>query len=172
MINGPANPKSIQGSKKVDLSLFPPIGLLHGAHAMMDGARKYNAYNWRDQKIEARIYTAAAIRHILAWQEGEESAEDSGAHHLGHALACCAILLDAQASGALLDNRVHGETAAVLAELQVKIEARAKQFTALDDQKGSFVVRASERVYEKKNPVCEDSCSDSGSGRSAELRPF
>jgi broad-specificity NMP kinase len=81
------------------------VGLLHGAHAMMDGAKKYGPYNWRDKKVQADIYVDAALRHLMDWFEGQECASDSHVHHLGHALACCAILLDAQANDSLIDNR-------------------------------------------------------------------
>jgi hypothetical protein len=37
--------------------------------------------------------------------DGEELAADSGVHHLGHARACCNILLDAAENGFLVDNR-------------------------------------------------------------------
>lgn len=100
-----ANPKDLIGAKKVDLSLFPSIATFHGAHAMMDGARKYGPYNWRDNAVLARVYVAAAKRHLDYWEAGEECAKDSGVHHLGHAIACCAILVDAQATGNLIDNR-------------------------------------------------------------------
>jgi len=99
------NPKDIVGATKVDISLFPVVGILHGAHAMMDGAKKYDPYNWRAKKVQARIYYSAAQRHIMDWMEGEECASDSGVHHLGHAIACLAILLDCQHNDCLIDNR-------------------------------------------------------------------
>ena len=103
------NPKDWAGAEKVSLTKLPGVALAHGAHAMMDGARKYGAYNWRGKRVRASIYVDAAMRHLLSWFEGEEAAGDSGAHHLGHALACCAILLDAQAVGNLADDRPVGK---------------------------------------------------------------
>jgi hypothetical protein len=73
--------------------------------AMMDGAKKYGPYNWRAKKVVASIYIDAAMRHLATWFEGQETASDSKVHHLGHAIACCAILLDAQATGNLVDDR-------------------------------------------------------------------
>lgn len=99
------NPKDIVGSTKVSISKLPAIGIIHGAHAMMNGAGKYGPYNWRDKSVQASIYVDAAMRHILEWFEGQELAPDSKCHHLGHALACCAILLDAQANSAMIDDR-------------------------------------------------------------------
>lgn len=99
------NPKDLFGNKKVSITKFPLIALLHGSHAMMNGADKYGPYNWRDKAVIASIYVDAAFRHLMAWFEREEAAQDSGVHHLGHALACCAILLDAEATGNLIDDR-------------------------------------------------------------------
>lgn len=99
------NPKDLVGSRKVSVTKLPPVAVIHGSRAMMDGARKYGPYNWREKDVVAHIYLDAALRHLYAWFEGEELAQDSGVHHLGHAIACCAILLDAQTNGNLIDDR-------------------------------------------------------------------
>lgn len=95
---------------------------------MMDGARKYNAFNWRDNKVIAHIYVDAMLRHIGAWfDEREENAPDSGVHHLGHVIANAAILLDAQETGNLLDDRPKpGKFATVIARLNKTIADRNK----------------------------------------------
>lgn len=99
------NPKDLFGSSKVSITKVPHIAVLHCAHAMMNGVSKYGAYNWRDKEVLATIYVDAAIRHLGDWLEGEEDAPDSRVHHLGHVMACCAIILDAQAGGNLIDDR-------------------------------------------------------------------
>ena len=100
------NPKDLIGVTKVSISKFPVIGTIMGAMAMMlDGADKYGPYNWRGNKVVASIYVDAAKRHMDCWFEGQENAGDSKVHHLGHAIACCAILLDAQVTGNLVDDR-------------------------------------------------------------------
>lgn len=99
------NPKTFQGIKKVSITKLPAVAILHGAHAFMEGAFRYGPYNWREKKVPASTYVDAGIRHFLAWFEGQENASDSGIHHLGHALACAALLLDAQESGNLIDDR-------------------------------------------------------------------
>lgn len=99
------NPKDLIGSKKVSITKLPPVAILHGAHAMMDGARKYGPYNWREKPILASVYIDAAMRHLEAYFSGEQIAQDSKVHHLGHAIGCCAILLDAEAYGNLVDDR-------------------------------------------------------------------
>lgn len=101
------NPKDTLGMKKVNTYLMPPLAVMYGAHAMMDGAVKYGPYNWRDKAVIASVYITAADRHIKLWQSKEEQADDSGVHHLGHAIACLAILIDAQAEKCLKDDRVY-----------------------------------------------------------------
>lgn len=95
---------------------------------MMDGARKYGPFNWRGNAVVASIYIDALIRHAMSWFEGEECADDSGVHHLGHAIACLGILLDAQETGNLVDDRPGKDAVAtrVLKRLQEQIEERAK----------------------------------------------
>jgi len=123
-----SNPKDIQGERKVALSLVPPVSLLHCAMAMMDGARKYGPYNWRKNNVQAMIYASAAKRHLEAWIDGEELAPDSLAHHLGHGMACLAILLDAQESGNLIDNRpVKGSFARVAARLAKQLRKKDRE---------------------------------------------
>lgn len=99
------NPKDLVGRAKASLSKVPAIASGWCAAAFMDGARKYNAYNWRENAVIASVYVDAAKRHLDQWFEGERCAEDSGVHHLGHAMACCAILLDAEATGNLVSDR-------------------------------------------------------------------
>lgn len=121
------NPKDIHGYKKVDLTLLPSIASVHGSHAMMDGAKKYGPYNWRDNAVLARVYIAAAVRHINMWAAGEELAEDSSVHHLGHAIACLAILLDAQATGNLIDDRAKSEALIkAMKDLDAIVKAQAE----------------------------------------------
>lgn len=123
-----SNPKDSIGAKKVSITKFPAVGIYHGAHAMMNGAEKYGPYNWRGNKVIASIYVDAAIRHLTAWLEREEIAEDSEVHHLGHAIACCAILLDAQETGNLIDDRPESDGTAirVLQRLNAVIKKRSE----------------------------------------------
>ena len=93
------NPKDLLGIKKVPLGEVPAVAIAHESCAMLDGDLKYGFRNWRENDVQARVYTDAARRHISAWEEGEDYAEDSGVHHLAHARACLGILLDAQESG-------------------------------------------------------------------------
>lgn len=107
-IKDEANPKDLIGQKKVPMGQVPPIAIAHEAAAMLDGTLKYGYRNYREKKVRATVYIDACLRHLYAWLDGQERAEDSGIHHLGHARACLGILLDAQANNSLLDDRVKG----------------------------------------------------------------
>jgi hypothetical protein len=134
-VQGPVgvNPKDLLGISKVSMTKVSPIALAHEALAMMDGAEKYGPYNWRDNKVIASIYVDALMRHVWAWFDGEETAQDSGVHHLGHARACLNILLDAQATDCLHDDRPkNGAMGKVLAELNAKIKAKSAEKNSSD----------------------------------------
>lgn len=75
---------------------------------MANGAVKYGPYNWRESQISATVYYAACSRHLKDWYDRidkDDSAPDSGVHHLKHAAACLAMLLDTLDSDMLNDNR-------------------------------------------------------------------
>lgn len=99
------NPKTQFGVSKVPLHLVPPIAIGEMSEAFENGANKYGAYNWREKTISSSVYYAAALRHLMAWWDGEDYAPDSGVHHLGHVMACCAMVLDSKAISKLNDNR-------------------------------------------------------------------
>ncbi|MDI4659527.1 MULTISPECIES: dATP/dGTP diphosphohydrolase domain-containing protein [Cobetia] len=100
------NPKDAIGANKLPLHLWPVPATALGSLALLDGALKYGRTNWRAAGVRASIYVDACQRHLGAWFEGEDTDPDSGIHHLGHALACLAILTDAQHAGKLTDDRM------------------------------------------------------------------
>jgi len=99
------NPKAAAGAAKPSIAVIPSSALYAAAAAHMDGAYKYGAHNWRISGVRASTYYAAVQRHLQAWWEGEQLADDSGIPHLGHALACINILIDAETCGKLTDDR-------------------------------------------------------------------
>lgn len=101
----PTNPKDALGANKVPLHLWPTTATTLGAMALLDGALKYGRSNYRVIGVRASIYYDAAMRHIMRWFEGEDCDRESGLPHLSHALACLAIIVDAQAAGKLRDDR-------------------------------------------------------------------
>ena len=114
------NPKTAIGAAKLPLDLVPPTAVQHLAAAFKDGGVKYGPFNWREQQVSSTVYYAAALRHLFAWFDGEDFAQDSGVHHLAHAMACMAIVLDAESVGMLNDNR---PTAGKAADMQKEFAA-------------------------------------------------
>jgi hypothetical protein len=108
------NPKTVLGTKKPSLSKVPASAVLYEALAMMNGAEKYGPYNWRTKKVTASVYIDACKRHLDAWFDGEEVADDSKVPHLGHARASLAILIDAIETGNVNDDRPPKGAAAAL----------------------------------------------------------
>lgn len=101
------NPKDAVGANKLPLHLWPTTATAMGSIGLLEGALKYGRSNWRESGVRASIYVDACKRHLDAWFEGEECAPDSGSPHLANALACLAIIVDAQAAGKLVDDRAY-----------------------------------------------------------------
>jgi hypothetical protein len=109
----PSNPKDLIGSDKIPLHLWPMSATIGGSLALLEGALKYGRSNWRAAGVRPSIYFDALNRHMGRWMAGEERAPDSELGHLDHALACLAILKDAQVTGMLLDDREYKGAATV-----------------------------------------------------------
>jgi hypothetical protein len=89
---------------KPDLSLIPKAALDSCAKAFMFGASKYERDNFREGMEWTRL-TASCMRHVTAFQEGENLDPESGVHHLGHALACLSMLMYYVETQSGTDNR-------------------------------------------------------------------
>lgn len=71
-----------------------PFGALRSVIAVLEfGATKYAPDNWKTVPDARRRYFDASIRHITAWWGGEKSDDESGEHHLAHAICCLLFLL-------------------------------------------------------------------------------
>lgn len=118
----PSNPKDSIATNKVPLGLFPPVAIAYGAIGMLEGKLKYGEANFRAVGVRASIYIDAAIRHLESWRDGENLTQDSGCDHLGNALACIAIILDARSIGKLVDDRqIPGNLPQTLKDLEEKV---------------------------------------------------
>ena len=127
--DNPDNPKQRYGIVKPSMQYVSPIANVWMAEAMREGAEKYGPFNWRTKAVEALTYYSAAIRHLDLWMSGEDIDPVSGVHHLGHAMACMNILLDAQhIPGCLIDNRPKdGGVLAKLVELRTKVNTERQR---------------------------------------------
>lgn len=142
----PTNPKDKICVFKMPLTLWPLIATIHGCLALLDGMLKYGRRNWRAAGVQAMVYVDAALRHILKWAYGEKIDPDSGVHHLGHALACLAILLDAEADGTLVDDREYNGAASL---------AVLKEFTPLVEQMKAKYADRHPQHFDIRDQACE-----------------
>lgn len=99
------NPKDACGIRKAPLSCVPLPVLLELGCAMLEGQLKYARHNYRAIGVRASVYFDAAIRHLFAWWEGEDLDPDSGMPHIVKAMACLAVVRDAQLQGKCTDDR-------------------------------------------------------------------
>ena len=124
------NPKTAVGAKKIPLEVVPPSAVHALAEAFADGAKKYGPYNWREKTISSSVYYGAALRHLCAWWDGEDYASDSGVHHLYHALACIAMVIDGDSVGKLNDNRPPKGAASAFQKRWVEKASNDNKFTS------------------------------------------
>ena len=74
---------------------------------MADGADKYGPFNWQDKPILATVYIDAMFRHLVSYMTGEmvDPGSKSGGLHLAAIRAGAGILIDAHATGKIIDDR-------------------------------------------------------------------
>jgi hypothetical protein len=106
------NPKLIRAMKegKAPMDYLVPSVLEGDARVHKTGADKYGKFNWRIDPILASTYVAAIMRHWKEWVEGIDKDPESGESPLTHIRACCAVVLDAQKYGTLIDDRGRAES--------------------------------------------------------------
>lgn len=101
----PSNPKDSVGIKKVPMSAVSGPVLMELGLAMLEGALKYGRHNYRTVGVRASVYYDAALRHLMAWWEGEDIDPDSGLSHLVKAIACLVVIRDSMIRGNWSDDR-------------------------------------------------------------------
>lgn len=77
---------------KPALGLLPYYSLQEIAKVLKFGAEKYGKYNWIKGMDWSRLIDAS-LRHILAFNDGEDLDPESGLPHLAHASSCLLFLL-------------------------------------------------------------------------------
>jgi hypothetical protein len=70
---------------KPDFSLLPMSTLEDEVRVWMYGAQKYASWNWA-KGMPWSVPFACLMRHMAAWQRGEENDPESGLPHLAHAM--------------------------------------------------------------------------------------
>lgn len=78
-------------SDKPRMELLSSIALEEIAKVLTFGAKKYSANNWRMGMDWSRLI-GSAMRHLTAFNDGEDKDPESGLSHLAH-LGCCVMFL-------------------------------------------------------------------------------
>lgn len=89
---------------KAPMSLLSREALEQVALVMEFGRQKYAAHNWRQGFAWSRPLSAA-MRHIMAFNDGEDKDPESGLSHLAHAACCIMFLLEFEKTHPDLDDR-------------------------------------------------------------------
>lgn len=90
------NPKDSVGCTKPPLHCIPTPVLFEVGMAMFEGGWKYREANYRVIGVRSSIYYDAALRHLLAWWEGEDIDPASGISHVSKAISGLCVLRDCQ----------------------------------------------------------------------------
>ena len=89
---------------KLRYDLIPIEALCELAKVLTYGANKYAERNWEKGLTYSRVY-AAALRHIFAWWNNNDIDDESGFHHLSHALTNIVFLVTYIQRGVGVDDR-------------------------------------------------------------------
>lgn len=89
---------------KAPMSLLSREALEQIALVMEFGRQKYAAHNWRQGFTWSRPLSAA-LRHLMAFNDGEDKDPESGLSHLAHAACCIMFLLEFEKTHPELDDR-------------------------------------------------------------------
>ena len=96
--DGAAAPSLSAGVKydsgKPRLGLIPPYAERAIAEVLTFGANKYADDNWRKVDNGQKRYIDAALRHINAYRSGDINDDESGLHHLAHAVCCLMFIME------------------------------------------------------------------------------
>jgi ribosomal protein L7/L12 len=101
----PSNPKEAFGDSRVPMDLAPDTAIAWMNMAFLEGALKYGKYNWRVCGVKVSTYIRAMRRHISKYSNGQNRDKKTNIHELASVMACCAILLDSEIKGNLVDDR-------------------------------------------------------------------
>lgn len=91
-------------SGKLPLHLLSTEAMNQTAAVLAFGADKYAEHNWRKGFVWSRPLSAA-MRHITAFNAGEDKDPESGLSHLAHAACCIMFLLEFEKTRKELDDR-------------------------------------------------------------------
>ena len=108
MTTKPTNPKDTIGIRKAPMSVVPANVMAEVAIGLLEGATKYGRHNYRVAGIRASVYYDAAMRHLMAWWEGQDNDPDpqsAGLSHVTKAITSLVVLRDAMMHDMMTDDR-------------------------------------------------------------------
>lgn len=143
------NPKDLIGSKKLPTHLVPASMMIYACMAFAEGASKYGAHNWRVAGIRLSVYKSAHDRHMEKFWNGERCDPKTGVPHLASALACIAIMIDAELCGMVTDDRPPAADMARLIEEAEAVISNVVQLNAHLNPK-HFSIADSKRPAKRK----------------------
>jgi len=95
------------GKPELNYLLTFPLAIYEFAKVCMYGGKKYDRGNYLKGGKPLSEYADCLLRHLTAWQNGEDIDPESECSHLGHvvwnALAICHFFL----SGNCIDDRIN-----------------------------------------------------------------
>jgi len=132
---------------KAPISLIPRESIEGVAAVLGFGAKKYAAHNWRGGMQWSRLIDAA-LRHLTAFNDGEDTDPESGLPHLDHAACCLAFLTTYQKQGLGEDNRYRKPAPVVDADVKPLPQAPVPAYRpASDIRVGDKVTVTSETAF-------------------------
>ena len=96
--------------EKPKLHLLPPKAILEVGKVLTYGAEKYDEENWRKLDNLQDRYTSAALRHLFAHIDGEETDEETQLSHLAHAMCSLLFKLEIELENAKIEEEKPRET--------------------------------------------------------------
>lgn len=82
-----------EGKPQLSYMLDFPVAVEGLSKVMEFGAQKYERNNWKKGQTSAKV-TDSLLRHLSAWQNGQELDLESGENHLYHVVANALMLAE------------------------------------------------------------------------------
>lgn len=95
-MNGKKNDNYLTKDSKPMWHLLPLNVVEHVVKVLTFGAIKYGEDDWKQfitKGNNEQRYFSACLRHLTAWQRGENYDHETKQHHLAHALCCIIFIL-------------------------------------------------------------------------------
>ena len=101
--------RSNTGKPEMSYILTFPQAIAELAKGCMYGGEKYERGNYLRGGKPLTEYVDCLLRHLTAWQNGEDDDPESGCSHLGHVLWNALALCQFALSGNSKDDRINEE---------------------------------------------------------------